>query len=800
MAYSPIAFTAANYRDYKFNWLKAYEPGTTAPKVMATDSTLGTLIAKAEINIDGFIISAGGALITPYIDGSYDLWLFPTEAEADANDTSSALRLADNITGAISLIKDLDRDFVHNEPTLAIAVAATNLLAGDSINVAERTTGDGGGAMWDVVLSSSVTENTYNIVQCTGVPTLSLVLRINGVVDVKQFGAIGDGVTDDTLALSAVFASVTDGSDLSVHFPKPSVAYTITTIISIGDLGEIGRLKITGERSRITTLAGNEGLWFFASATLGPSIECSGIIFDGGGIAQRAFYTHRDIHFYNNEVINFWSETSGAIGIYLFYDEILTGDTVVANIHDNRFEDFGGITTGSVGSAAGSTRAILVKNPELSTATATVNIHNNYFNNFFAREGDIIQVADANPAILLSSSRTTIANNYIGRSNRRAIKIQGWNVTIRNNEFHTISTTDPEHGLDGEGGAGIVSFAFTTGVQTLTTGHIFDGNEIYSKAGLKGCCIFSGGAGVVTNNKFYQPEGGVSFIEGKNGGYFEAYNNTIEQITSLSASISSGSTFSNNTVNMVGGAYVIAPGGSNNTDITISGNTFNIPAGNTGTVLGCIYFINYTSPHVNVLIERNTVNVPQGTDTRTRCKLAYFNGAGNVGDITFAYNLLNSDSSPFRKDNDVNYSYCSFIHNSNQLGQESKMLSPFGDNLFTNSRFETDSTGWDVSAGSSYSSEYRGMLIQTGEVHQSVAVTNGQTYMLRIKIEDLGTTNLNFFLGTTQARTILSSREQSSGEYFIYFDYAGTTGNSDCRMLPTSSDMVLLEAWLYELT
>ena len=102
MAYSPIAFTAANYRDYKFNWLKAYEPGTTTPKVMATDLTLGTLIAKAEINIDGFIISAGGALITPYIDNSYDLWLFPTEALADANDTNSALRLADNITGAAS--------------------------------------------------------------------------------------------------------------------------------------------------------------------------------------------------------------------------------------------------------------------------------------------------------------------------------------------------------------------------------------------------------------------------------------------------------------------------------------------------------------------------------------------------------------------------------------------------------------------------------------------------------------------------------------------------------------------------
>jgi pectate lyase len=102
MAYSPIAFTAPNYRDYKNNWIKAYEPGTTTPKAMATDSTLGTLIAKAQLNIDGFIVSAGDALIIPYIDGAYDLWLFPSEAEADSNDTSNAIRLADNVIGSVS--------------------------------------------------------------------------------------------------------------------------------------------------------------------------------------------------------------------------------------------------------------------------------------------------------------------------------------------------------------------------------------------------------------------------------------------------------------------------------------------------------------------------------------------------------------------------------------------------------------------------------------------------------------------------------------------------------------------------
>lgn len=125
MPYSAIAYIAPNFRDYKNEWLKAYEPGTTTPKSMSTDSTLSTLIAKAQLNVDGFIVSAGGALIIPYIDGAYDLWLFPTEAEADTNNTSNAIRLADNLTGGLNqsglnsaLINDLSQAYEFDTVTL----------------------------------------------------------------------------------------------------------------------------------------------------------------------------------------------------------------------------------------------------------------------------------------------------------------------------------------------------------------------------------------------------------------------------------------------------------------------------------------------------------------------------------------------------------------------------------------------------------------------------------------------------------------------------------------------------------
>jgi hypothetical protein len=69
---------------------------------MATDSTGGTLIARAEISSGGtvpigFIKTTGDAIFIPYLSQAYDGWLFSTAALADANDTTNAIRLADDV-------------------------------------------------------------------------------------------------------------------------------------------------------------------------------------------------------------------------------------------------------------------------------------------------------------------------------------------------------------------------------------------------------------------------------------------------------------------------------------------------------------------------------------------------------------------------------------------------------------------------------------------------------------------------------------------------------------------------------
>jgi hypothetical protein len=97
MALSATSYLAPQFQSYKFYWIKFYEPGTTLVKAIATDVSGDTLIAKAEINNKGFLETAGGTIFIPFIDGFYDAYLFPNEADADTNDTSSAVRIADNI-------------------------------------------------------------------------------------------------------------------------------------------------------------------------------------------------------------------------------------------------------------------------------------------------------------------------------------------------------------------------------------------------------------------------------------------------------------------------------------------------------------------------------------------------------------------------------------------------------------------------------------------------------------------------------------------------------------------------------
>lgn len=201
--------------------LDFFEPGSsTTRKNTFSDEALLTKNANP--------VLADGAGIFPniYGDSEYRVVLKDSKNRQQWERKNVRLDVLNDsdfdINGGVILTKN-GTDAVFNFNTLNAAVISTNLADGQALNVKERTEGNGGGALWDVVLSSTVTENTFDIVQATGVSTLSLVLRTDGIKNAKQMGAVGDYVattdtgTDDTLAMQNLFNNLTDGDEIQIE-------------------------------------------------------------------------------------------------------------------------------------------------------------------------------------------------------------------------------------------------------------------------------------------------------------------------------------------------------------------------------------------------------------------------------------------------------------------------------------------------------------------------------------------------------------------------------------------------------
>ena len=340
MANAPVSFISQQYEDFENYWLKCYEQGTVNPITMFDDAAGTTAFAKLEVNIDGFFESTGGAIIIPHVNETYDAWLFPTEAEADANDTINATQIADNITasdtGAIATatqnedttatmtantsyssadvgitvidtkefstgnggsrtydvvltssvtpnafeiiigVADASISFVARkvedvqyEKTLALMIASSIYQDGESVRIGGRISeGDGGGAVYRVVLASSVTTNVFNTVQGTTNTAIAFDLIIPGTLTLRVWGAAGVVGTDDLLAIQDV-----------INFARDN-ARSLTW--------EDGTYEISASLKSQHDSSFKENHWIFEDAIIAPTFSGSPTLIIEGG----AFFQH----------------------------------------------------------------------------------------------------------------------------------------------------------------------------------------------------------------------------------------------------------------------------------------------------------------------------------------------------------------------------------------------------------------------------------------------------------------------------------------------------------------------------
>lgn len=234
MAFTTTAFIADQFEDFPNYWLKFYEPGTTTPKSMATDATGGTLIARAEISAGGtvpigFIKTAGDVILIPFVEDSYDAWIFPTAAEADADDTTNAERIADNISGISGAAKSSNS--VIYRDTVSDVETDAKLKIGDRVRtLGHETKADGGDNTYEIVAAGTGTHDNGRFIDLSGSGLQARGTFPGGLINAAQFGADISGVADSRLAFAR--ANIAGDFVVSEGVYKISSNMTITSNIN----------------------------------------------------------------------------------------------------------------------------------------------------------------------------------------------------------------------------------------------------------------------------------------------------------------------------------------------------------------------------------------------------------------------------------------------------------------------------------------------------------------------------------------------------------------------------------------
>jgi len=204
-------------------YLKFYNTSNVAIN-MASDKDGGGLLAKCQLDSSGYPLNGSSARFIPYINQDYRIALYTNSTDADADTTGNA----DFFPVTTPVILSSNSDVLLSK-TEAEAIADTTAVVGKNpVIISDRAD-----SIWDYVLASGVTPNTFNIVQCTGDATLALVLRIgNGVINAAQWGLVFDGTTDNGAAVTALNAVIAATPGLAVYFPIGVCKSSVTLALS----------------------------------------------------------------------------------------------------------------------------------------------------------------------------------------------------------------------------------------------------------------------------------------------------------------------------------------------------------------------------------------------------------------------------------------------------------------------------------------------------------------------------------------------------------------------------------------
>lgn len=246
MGYRPISGTAVQYQKNASEtasgfYLKGFQANSATPLSMATDSTVGTLLVKCALNLEGYPISNPSDQTTdfiPYFNQKYKLSLFPTEADADAN--TNAIFTIDNIEGifdasdieytSTSTVEDKLNNLDVDDYVELRGTTSSKLADGDSI----RVTDDGIGGTF-IVKTGPVTDNSSTLIVFTD-DSDRHAERLPTTWDIGWSDAVMDGSTDDQAVIQS-FVELVETLGGGFIYCNPNNTIALGSAITLGASG-----------------------------------------------------------------------------------------------------------------------------------------------------------------------------------------------------------------------------------------------------------------------------------------------------------------------------------------------------------------------------------------------------------------------------------------------------------------------------------------------------------------------------------------------------------------------------------
>ena len=258
-------------------------------------------------------------------------------------------------------------------------------------------------------------------------------LNVYGAVNVKWYGAVGDGTTNDTAAIQAALSSSYKG----IYFPPGN--YRVVATSSAGGsnltpllISAVIDRKIWGNGAAITATSNVYKVFTITGDRTEFSLNCEGN--SNIGVFTQFECENPFIHDCVIRNLRVGETTdSKAIAINIQMNNINTGFTVINNVIDDVYAK----GDGSYSNGSGMARAINFEaNAEI---TEPILISNNSINLIHGEEGDAISIYNGNH----TSTNIVISNNTIKDFNRRGVKVKLSGAWITGNNFQNTWTSAP---------------------------------------------------------------------------------------------------------------------------------------------------------------------------------------------------------------------------------------------------------------------------------------------------------------------------------------------------------------------